>query len=373
MPNLPTEVIDSPCVPCGQAGEIFMISADLLPPPRPPEPPPVGSDASEYERYFAKLQGRTDKLREQHDAAVQAELDARADQLGKDWGEIGKIAGAFYKYYLKIGFALAKWFYAKPDWNDPKWVDAAITTSRQCLALGFQPFGPFVGPDRASSEDAIDWAGVLEEAYQRLQMLAIVYPEKALDMASCFDWIAANERRDSRIVDLRQSGLYPPELARGSQGLTDQGLAAFARAVAMAKGRDSGRVIEAAFAAQRDLLSRDLDLRDPTGEPYRYSGNRYMLAETIRRTMDAADAAPPEPFFLLTMVPDGGSGSWDTSGSAMSSLFGDDAPRLGTGATAGNASGSDAGTSSGGNAGILLALVAAYAVFQLAFAPKAKR
>lgn len=389
MPNLPTEVVDSvfpPCAPCGQAG-IFMLSAEVTsaPPADPGALPPEGSSVEQYEAYFAELAARTAKMRDDHDAAVQADMEARAESL-KSLGWYGAVAAGFYKTWIKVGFALAKLFYGTPDWNDPKWTEAAAANLKQIMHLGFGGFPPYVGPDRASTEDAIDWAEETALAVRRLDLFGARYPEKALDLATCFDWMAANASAPV-VRDLVQSGMFPPPMSRGGVGLSTEGVVGLARAVALAKGKATAPVVADALAIERQLNRGD-EL-DPTGTPYRYSGNPYVTGELIARVLEAADAAPLAPrWSSVTRItspfggdPFGGSpelapvvGDYaprtvaDTSGGATP--FGDTFGRLGTGGTASGGSSTDAAPASAGNAGVLVGLVLAYFAFQVAFAGK---
>lgn len=394
MPNLPTEVVDTvfpPCAPCGEAGFI-MLSAAVTPPPSAPpadpgDLPPEGSSAEEYEAYFAELAKRTAAMRDKHDAEVQADMEARAESL-KSLGWYGAVAAGFYKTWIKVGFALAKLFYGTPDWNDPKWTEAAVANLKTIMHLGFGGFPPYVGPDRASTEDAIDWAEETALAVRRLDLFGARFPEKALDLATCFDWMDANSSAPV-VRDLVQSGMFPPPMARGGIGLSTEGIVGLARAVALAKGKATAPVVADALAIERDLNSGD-EL-DPTGTPYRYSGNPYALGTFIARVLDAADAAPLAPrWSSVTRItspfggdPFGGGAPElapatapgytprTVTDSGGASPFGDTFGRLGTGGTASGGSSTDtAAPASAGNAGVLVGLVLAYAAFQVAFAGK---
>lgn len=333
MPFLLTEVVDRRCCAPKQAGAFdFLLTVDpleLLPRGGLPEAPPLGSDADTWEAYFAALAARTTAMREKRDKAVQADVEHKADWL-ESYGEYGKAAAAIYRFAARVGFAIAKWMYKNPDWNDPKWTAAALATLERLHADGWQGFGPYTGPDRASTEDAIDWAESLAEAEARFHTFVEDHPDEALRIASAFDWANAHPDHPA-IADLRQAELYPVPLGKGSIP-TDEQIAALARVLAVAQGKELRPILDAGLRRSAEVLDKARDERGPDGEPLRYSGNKHATGEVYAALARAADRAPDAPVFLAVLPTGAGSAAF-TSGDPFSS------PTTGTTSTQGASGG----------------------------------
>lgn len=359
-----TEVVDSPrslveARHCGAIDIMIAPGATFLPEPTRealPDAPPMGSDAAAWNDYFTRLTQRTRELVAKHDAETQAALDAETDSWAKAaesvFGkEIGGYVRSFYRWSSRVGATIGKFFSGgDPGWNDQRWIDASLARVAHLGEQGYAAFPPYEGPDRASTEDAIDWEGNLAEAERRMNALWSRHPDEAAAVDAAIRW-GKTHPDDPLVTAVRDAGAWPIPLQMGRPGISDAGLVAIARLLAASHGRDPDWLTAAAFVHEGNALAEDLRLRK-TGEAANldadgFYGTDYLFGDLLAAVVRSIPDAPPTsaPVVRTDLL-------WGSSPGtpSLGAPSGSSAP--------GTASGGD-----GGGGGIIAAAIAAALLF----------
>ena len=282
------------------------VSAELLAGLPMPDAPGLGASAEDWIAYFDRLSKRTATQVAAQSAAQEREAAETYEGWAKSIPVIGSVAGPIAKQLLKwgidLGHKISSWIYGKPDWNDPKYVNAAMASVARLASEGWIAYGPFVGPDRASTEDAIDWAENLARTERRFILFGENHPEADAALTRAIAWAVANPD-DRRVLDLRNAGLWPLRVYSSNSAARDT-IAGVAGLLAAAFDKDQATVVREAFAASDAMNDPKRNEKDPDGTPYRYSDSDYWMGEWIARTVRAAEAAPAaDRFGFLDLQP----------------------------------------------------------------------